>query len=126
VPLSQQSTASYNTTKSESSQGQRQCQRTFETSRDVRLQKQEALLFNAPFKVKLPGFGYTVIARATGVECVADLKHESAIYRRLLPIQRKYVPVHLGEIEVDNLFNCPYDALELWQVSNKITHPSGT
>lgn len=29
--------------------------------------------------------------------------HESAIYQRLLPIQGKYVPVHLGEIEVDNL-----------------------
>jgi serine/threonine protein kinase len=55
----------------------------------------------ALFKVKLPGYGYTVVAKATGVECVQDLKHESAIYQRLLPIQGKYVPVHLGEIDVD-------------------------
>ena len=57
----------------------------------------------ALFKVRLPRFGYTVIAKATGVECVGDLMHESAIYRRLLPIQGKYVPVHLGHIKVDTL-----------------------
>ena len=57
----------------------------------------------ALFKVKLPGYGYTVIAKATGVECVGDLMHESAIYHRLLPIQGKYVPVHLGDIKVDSL-----------------------
>ncbi|KAH8587607.1 hypothetical protein B0O99DRAFT_556325 [Bisporella sp. PMI_857] len=57
----------------------------------------------ALFKVKLPGYGYAVVAKATGIECVGDLMHESAIYRRLLPIQGKYVPVHLGDIEVDSL-----------------------
>jgi hypothetical protein len=57
----------------------------------------------ALFRVKLPEYGYTVIAKATGVECAGDLIHESAIYHRLLPIQGKYVPVHLGEIEVDSL-----------------------
>jgi hypothetical protein len=56
----------------------------------------------ALFKVKLPGFGYTVIAKATGIECVGDLMHESAIYHRLLPIQGKYVPVHLGNLKVDS------------------------
>ena len=55
------------------------------------------------FKIKLPRFGYTIVAKATGVECVQDLMHESAIYHRLLPIQGKYVPVHLGDIKVDNL-----------------------
>ena len=40
--------------------------------------------------------------KATGVECVDDLMRESAIYRRLLPIQGRYVPVHLGDIKVDN------------------------
>jgi hypothetical protein len=30
----------------------------------------------ALFKVKLPRFGYTVIAKAPGVECVEDLLHE--------------------------------------------------
>ena len=29
--------------------------------------------------------------------------HESAIYHRLLPIQGMYVPVHMGDIIVDNL-----------------------
>ncbi|TAQ85977.1 hypothetical protein B7494_g5705 [Chlorociboria aeruginascens] len=57
----------------------------------------------ALFKIKLPGFGYTVVAKATGVECVGDLIHESAIYRRLLPIQGKYIPVHLGECTVDTI-----------------------
>jgi hypothetical protein len=57
----------------------------------------------ALFKVKLPRFGYTVVAKATGVECVGDLIHESKIYSRLLPIQGKYVPVHLGSIRVDSL-----------------------
>ena len=58
----------------------------------------------ALFKVKLPGFSYTVIVKATGVECVRDLIHESAIYYQLLPIQGKYVPVHLGDIKVDSPF----------------------
>jgi hypothetical protein len=57
----------------------------------------------ALFKVKLPEYGYTVIAKATGIECVGDLMHESAIYHRLLPIQGKYIPVHLGDIKVDSL-----------------------
>ncbi|KFY17490.1 hypothetical protein V492_00644 [Pseudogymnoascus sp. VKM F-4246] len=50
--------------------------------------------------VKLPGFGYTVAAKCTGIECVKDLMHESTIYRRLLPVQGKYVPVHLGDAKV--------------------------
>ena len=57
----------------------------------------------ALFKIKLPEFGYTVIAMATGVECVGGVMHESAIYHRLLPIQGMYVPVHMGDIIVDNL-----------------------
>ena len=55
------------------------------------------------FKIKLPGFGYIVVAKATGVECVGDLIHESEIYRRLLPIQGKYIPVHLGDIKVNEM-----------------------
>ena len=55
------------------------------------------------FKVKLPGFGYTVAAKGTGIECVKDLMHESTIYRRLLPIQGKCVPVHIGDTKVDSI-----------------------
>jgi hypothetical protein len=55
------------------------------------------------FKVKLPGFGYTVAAKGTGIECVRDLMHDSTIYHRLLPVQGKWVPVHLGDMEVDSI-----------------------
>lgn len=55
------------------------------------------------FKVKLPGFGYTVAGKGTGIECVKDLMHESTIYRRLLPVQGKCVPVHLGDTKVDSI-----------------------
>lgn len=37
----------------------------------------------ALFKVKLPGFGYTVAAKGTGVESARDLIYESNIYRGL-------------------------------------------
>ncbi|OBT57881.1 hypothetical protein VE04_02107 [Pseudogymnoascus sp. 24MN13] len=57
----------------------------------------------ALFKVKLPGFGYTVAAKGTGIECVKDLMHESTIYRRLLPLQGKCVAVHLGDTKVDSI-----------------------
>ena len=57
----------------------------------------------ALFKFKLPKFGYTVTAKATGVECVNDLLYESKIYSRLLPMQGKGVPVYLGYIKVDSL-----------------------
>jgi hypothetical protein len=57
----------------------------------------------ALFKVKLPGFGYTVAAKGTGVECVRDLIHESKTYRRLLPLQGKCVSVHLGDTKVDSI-----------------------
>jgi hypothetical protein len=55
------------------------------------------------FKVKLPGFGYTVAAKGTGIECVRDLIYESKIYRRLLPLQGKCLSVHLGDMKVDSL-----------------------
>ncbi|KFZ01138.1 hypothetical protein V500_00875 [Pseudogymnoascus sp. VKM F-4518 (FW-2643)] len=57
----------------------------------------------ALFKVKLPGFGYTVAAKGTGIECVEDLMHESTIYHRLLPLQGKCVSVHLGDTKVDSI-----------------------
>jgi hypothetical protein len=55
------------------------------------------------FKVKLPRFRYTVAAKGTRIECVKDLMHESAIYRRLLPVQGKCVPMHLGDTKVDSI-----------------------
>ena len=55
------------------------------------------------FKVKLPTFGYTVAAKGTGVECARDLIYESKMYHRLLPLQGKYMSVHLGDTKVDSL-----------------------
>ncbi|KFY50792.1 hypothetical protein V495_00095 [Pseudogymnoascus sp. VKM F-4514 (FW-929)] len=55
------------------------------------------------FKVKLPTFGYTVVAKGTGVECVSDLIYESEIYQRLHPLQGKCMSVHIGDMKVDSL-----------------------
>ena len=55
------------------------------------------------FKVKLPGYSYTIIIKATGIEYIRDLIYKSVIYYYLLPIQGKYIPVHLGDIKVDSL-----------------------
>ena len=57
----------------------------------------------ALFKVKLLGFGYTIAAKGTGVECATDLIHESKVYRRLLPLQGTCLSVHLGDMKVDSL-----------------------
>ncbi|KAL5344667.1 hypothetical protein ACLOAV_010359 [Pseudogymnoascus australis] len=61
------------------------------------------MLRRLALEVKLPGFGYTVAGKGTGIECVKDLMHESTIYRRLLPVQGKCVPVHLGDTKVDSI-----------------------
>ncbi|KFZ01725.1 hypothetical protein V501_09830 [Pseudogymnoascus sp. VKM F-4519 (FW-2642)] len=57
----------------------------------------------ALFKVELPGFGYTIAAKGTWIECVEDLMHESTIYHRLRPLQGKCVSVHLGDTKVDSI-----------------------
>ncbi|KAH8588056.1 hypothetical protein B0O99DRAFT_525815 [Bisporella sp. PMI_857] len=54
----------------------------------------------ALFKIQLPRYHYTFVAKGTGVECAEDLRHESTIYQRLQPIQGRYIPVHLGETTV--------------------------
>ena len=55
----------------------------------------------ALFKVSLTSHGYTVAAKGTIVEFVADLRHEAATYERLRPIQGIHVPVHLGNLDLD-------------------------
>jgi hypothetical protein len=57
----------------------------------------------ALFKAKLPKFGYTVLAKGTGVECVKDLLHELTTYSRLLPMQGKCVPVYLGDTSITSM-----------------------
>ena len=57
----------------------------------------------ALFKVKLSRYSYTIIVKAIGIEYIRDLIYKSAIYYCLLPIQGKYIPIHLGDIKVNSL-----------------------
>ncbi|KAI4176463.1 MAG: hypothetical protein LQ343_000999 [Gyalolechia ehrenbergii] len=52
------------------------------------------------FKVTLASHGYTLIAKGTRDVFVVDLKHEQQIYNRLSSMQGKYIPVHLGNIDL--------------------------
>ncbi|OAA33960.1 Protein kinase-like domain protein [Metarhizium rileyi] len=52
------------------------------------------------FQVTLLSHGYTFISKGTVRAFIKDLKHETAVYRRLRPIQGVYVPVFLGVIDL--------------------------
>ncbi|KAL9012895.1 MAG: hypothetical protein Q9173_002372 [Seirophora scorigena] len=52
------------------------------------------------FKVTLASHGYTVIAKGTRDVFVEDLRHEQRMYDRLSSMQGKYIPVHLGNIDL--------------------------
>ncbi|KAF2182685.1 hypothetical protein K469DRAFT_636613 [Zopfia rhizophila CBS 207.26] len=53
------------------------------------------------FRVRLKSHGYTVAAKSTTIDFVHRLKREATIYEHLRPIQGIYVPVHLGNIDLD-------------------------
>ena len=53
------------------------------------------------FKVRLTSHGYTVAAKCTDINLIGRLNWEAAIYERLRSIQGIYVPVHLGNIDLD-------------------------
>ncbi|KAF2174662.1 hypothetical protein K469DRAFT_681013 [Zopfia rhizophila CBS 207.26] len=53
------------------------------------------------FRVRLKSHGYTVAAKSTPIDFVHRLKREATIYEHLRPIQGIYVPVHLGNIDLD-------------------------
>jgi len=53
-----------------------------------------------PFKATLASHGYTVIAKCTPADFVSDLKHEADVYKRLHPIQGRYVPACLGSLDL--------------------------
>lgn len=53
-----------------------------------------------PFKATLASHGYTVIAKCTPADFVSDLKHEADVYKRLHPIQGRYVPAYLGSLDL--------------------------
>lgn len=52
------------------------------------------------FKVTLLRYGYTFVSKGTVKAFIPALEHEAAVYRRLLPIQGKHVPVFLGAIDL--------------------------
>lgn len=53
-----------------------------------------------PFRATLASHGYTVIAKCTPADFVAYLQHEAAVYERLQTIQGRYVPAHLGSLDL--------------------------
>ncbi|TLD04558.1 hypothetical protein E2P81_ATG10610 [Venturia nashicola] len=53
-----------------------------------------------PFKATLASHGYTVIAKCTPADFVADLRHEADIYEHLRDIQGTHVPFHLGNLDL--------------------------
>ncbi|KAL8959341.1 MAG: hypothetical protein Q9193_003781 [Seirophora villosa] len=52
------------------------------------------------FKVTLASHGYTVIAKGTRDVFVEDLRYEQRMYHRLSSMQGKFIPVHLGNIDL--------------------------
>jgi hypothetical protein len=53
-----------------------------------------------PFRATLASHGYTVIAKCTPADFIDYLQHETAVYQRLQPIQGRYVPFHLGNLDL--------------------------
>ncbi|KAI0528405.1 hypothetical protein GGR58DRAFT_509396 [Xylaria digitata] len=53
------------------------------------------------FLVRLRSHGYTVAAKSTPIDFVHRLKREAAIYEHLRPVQGIYVPVYLGNIDLE-------------------------
>ncbi|KAK1907866.1 hypothetical protein P3342_006196 [Pyrenophora teres f. teres] len=54
------------------------------------------------FQVRLKSHGYMVAAKCTPIDFVHRLQHEATVYDLLRPIQGIHVPVHLGNIDLEN------------------------
>ncbi|KIW85223.1 hypothetical protein Z517_00613 [Fonsecaea pedrosoi CBS 271.37] len=49
------------------------------------------------YRIRLPSWGYTMMAKGTRQEFIADLKREAAMYQKILqPVQGTITPVYLG------------------------------
>ncbi|KAG6181987.1 hypothetical protein E4U27_002048 [Claviceps purpurea] len=55
------------------------------------------------FKVVLQRYGYTVVGKGTIAEYAAYMRREGRVYERLGGIQGEYVPILLGEIDLQSL-----------------------
>jgi len=56
------------------------------------------------FRVRSKLYGYTVAAKATPIDFVERLRWEATVYEHLRPIQGIYVPVHLGNIDLQTRY----------------------
>ncbi|RMZ70657.1 kinase-like domain [Pyrenophora seminiperda CCB06] len=57
------------------------------------------------FRVRLRSHGYVVAAKGTPAWFIQRLRWEASIYERLRPIQGIYVPVHLGNIDLETRYH---------------------
>jgi len=48
------------------------------------------------YRIRLPNWGYTVIAKGTSRSLQHRLRHEADVYKQLRPVQGQYCPVYLG------------------------------
>lgn len=52
------------------------------------------------YRLRLPDWGYTVVAKGTRHEFVPDLQREAGIYNSLQSVQGVYTPVYLGSFDL--------------------------
>ena len=60
------------------------------------------------FRVTLCSHGYTFVAKAVRADHVPALTHEYAIYKKLRPLQGRYIPVCLGLIQLKHHYILPF------------------
>lgn len=66
------------------------------------------------YRIRLPQWGYTVIAKGTSWSRRRHLYHEADVYKQLRPIQGQYCPLYLGMYKVEG---------ELWYAGDVlVTH----
>jgi hypothetical protein len=52
------------------------------------------------YRIRLPDWGYTVVAKGTQHGFIPDLQREAGIYNSLKSVQGVYIPVYLGSFDV--------------------------
>ncbi|KAI4156978.1 MAG: hypothetical protein LQ342_008564 [Letrouitia transgressa] len=65
--------------------------------KDLRLQGSRGMLF----QITLAAYGYTFVGKGTIDVFIPDLKHEARMYGRLSELQGSWIPVHLGNIDLE-------------------------
>ena len=52
------------------------------------------------FQITLLQYGYTFVAKGGAEYAIPMLKHEEAVYERLQALQGRYIPVHVGSVDL--------------------------